>query len=71
MLGHGHFERDDLADAGIGDAGRHLAVDDGLRQVPEEIDHARMGRAMAGSHELVQQAFDPWPNAAEASGRRE
>ena len=70
MLGHGHFEGGDLADARFGDAGRRGAVDHPLRQVPEQIDHARMGGGVARGHELVQQALDLGPDAAKASRRR-
>jgi len=71
VLGHRHLERSELADAGIRDPRSDMAIDDALRQMPEEVDHARMGRAVTGRHELVEQGFDPGPDATQAPGRGE
>ena len=71
MLGHGHFQRGKLADAGVRNPRRQLPVDHALRQMPEEIDDAGMGGLVARRHELVEQPLDARADAFEAARRSE
>ena len=65
MLGHGHFERGKLADSGIGNARCQRTVDDPDREVPQQIDDARMRPLMARRGQFVQQPLDLGAHALE------
>ena len=71
MFRNRYFQRCELADPALGDAWRDLPVDDALRQVPDEVEHAGMRGGVARRDQLVQQSFDTRPDAFQASGRRE
>ena len=71
MLGHGHFQGGKLADAGIRDPRRQLPVDHALRQMPEEIDDARMGGLVARRDKLGEEPLDARAHAFEAARRSE
>ncbi len=65
VLGHGDFERGQLADLGVGDAGDQGTVDDSDRQMPQQIDDPRMRPLMARRDQRVQQPLDLGPDALE------
>jgi hypothetical protein len=65
MLRHGDLKRGNVADSRVDDARGDGAVDQADRQVPKEIDDARMCRWLARSEELVEQPLDLGPHALE------
>ena len=71
MLGHRDFERGKLADLSVGYAWRDGAVDHRDRQMPQEVDHARMPALVARRQQLVQQPLDLGPHALQGAHRGE
>ena len=71
MLRHNDFNRCELADPGVGDARRDWAVDDPDRQMPQEIDDARMCHLVTRGEELVQDPLDLGTHPLQGADRGE
>ena len=52
---HAYFERGDAARRSLGDGGLGAAVDHAVRQMPQEIEHARLGDARRQREALLQE----------------
>jgi hypothetical protein len=71
MLRHNDFNRCELADPGVGDARGDGAVDNAGRQMPQEIDDARVRPLMTRGDEIVQDPLDLGTHPLQGADRGE